>query len=226
MSTEPDTSTTPTASASGVHNNHSALPAVLDKIGFTRAQFWVLMLIMAGMFFDTLEQNSTGAMGTNLKDALGIDNDQLALINTATVIGGLIGRLVGGYLADKYGRRISLGFNLLLYTLGGLISAVAINYEMLLASRLIVGIGLGGEFTVGIAMLSEMVATRYRGTLVSFLNIGSGGVVNFLSYGIFFLILGPFAGFFGGDETVWRWTYVLLVLPALLVVAFRCRPPE
>ncbi len=158
------------------------------------------MLIMAGMFFDTLEQNSTGAMGTNLKDALGIDNDQLALINTATVIGGLIGRLVGGYLADKYGRRISLGFNLLLYTLGGLISAVAINYEMLLASRLIVGIGLGGEFTVGIAMLSEMVATRYRGTLVSFLNIGSGGIGNFLSYGIFFLILGPFAGFFGGDE--------------------------
>ena len=45
------------------------------------------MLIMAGMFFDTLEQNSTGAMGTNLKLALGIDNDQLALINTATVIG-------------------------------------------------------------------------------------------------------------------------------------------
>ena len=78
MSTEPDTSTTPTASASGVHNNHSALPAVLDKIGFTRAQFWVMMLIMAGMFFDTLEQNSPGAIGTNLKDALGIDNDELA----------------------------------------------------------------------------------------------------------------------------------------------------
>ena len=230
MSTEPDTGTkTPTSTAtssSETHNNHSALPAVLDKIGFTRAQFWVLMLIMAGMFFDTLEQNSTGAMGTNLKDALGIDNEQLALINTATVIGGLIGRLVGGYLADKYGRRISLGFNLLLYTLGGLISAVAINYEMLLASRLIVGIGLGGEFTVGIAMMSEMVATRYRGTLVSFLNIGSGGVGNFLSYGIFFLILGPFAGFFGGDESVWRWTYVLLALPALLVVAFRRRLPE
>lgn len=204
----------------------STLPAVLDRIGFTRAQFWVLMLIMAGMFFDTLEQNSTGAMATNIKDSLGIDNDQLALINTATVIGGLIGRLVGGYLADRYGRRFSLGFNLLLYTLGGLISAVAVNYEMLLGSRLLVGIGLGGEFTVGIAMLSEMVATRYRGTLVSTLNIGSGGIGNFLSYGIFFLILGPFAGFFGGDDTVWRWTYVLLSVPALLVVVYRRRLPE
>ena len=235
MSTEPRISPVPPAAAGGVppapaattdDHHPSVLPAVLDRIGFSRAQFWVLMLIMAGMFFDTLEQNSTGAMGTNLKDALGIDNDQLALINTATVIGGLIGRLVGGYLADRYGRRLSLGFNLLLYTLGGLISAVAVNYEMLLASRLLVGIGLGGEFTVGIAMLSEMVATRYRGTLVSTLNIGSGGIGNFLSYGIFFLILGPFAGFFGGDDTVWRWTYVLLSVPALLVVVYRRRLPE
>ena len=113
------------------------------------------------------------------------------MINTATVIGGLVGRLLGGYLADRYGRRIGAGFNLLLYTLGGLISAVAMNYEMLLASRFIVGIGLGGEFTVGIAMLSEMVATRHRGTLVATLNIGSGGVGNFLSYGLFFLLLGP-----------------------------------
>ena len=235
MSTEPRISPVPPAAAGGVppapaattdDHHPSVLPAVLDRIGFSRAQFWVLMLIMAGMFFDTLEQNSTGAMGTNLKDALGIDNDQLALINTATVIGGLIGRLVGGYLADRYGRRLSLGVNLLLYTLGGLISAVAVNYEMLLASRLLVGIGLGGEFTVGIAMLSEMVATRYRGTLVSTLNIGSGGIGNFLSYGIFFLILGPFAGFFGGDDTVWRWTYVLLSVPALLVVVYRRRLPE
>lgn len=216
----------PTTAATAAPTSTSTLPAVLDRIGFTRAQFWVLMLIMAGMFFDTLEQNSTGAMGTNLKDSLGIDNDQLALINTATVIGGLIGRLVGGYLADRYGRRFSLSFNLLLYTLGGLISAVAINYEMLLSSRLLVGIGLGGEFTVGIAMLSEMVATRYRGTLVSALNIGSGGIGNFLSYGIFFLILGPFSGLFGGDDTVWRWTYVLLSLPALLVVVYRRRLPE
>ena len=110
MSTEPRTSPVPppaaasaaSPAAAGPTDDHhpSVLPAVLDRIGFSRAQFWVLMLIMAGMFFDTLEQNSTGAMGSNLKDALGIDNDQLALINTATVIGGLIGRLVGGYLAD------------------------------------------------------------------------------------------------------------------------------
>ena len=97
---------------------------------------------------------------------------------------------------------------------------------MLLASRFIVGIGLGGEFTIGIAMLSEMVATRHRGALVATLNIGSGGVGNFLSYGLFFLLLGPLAPALGGDHVVWRWTFLLLALPALLVVFYRRRLPE
>ncbi|HEY2097236.1 MAG TPA: MFS transporter [Pseudonocardia sp.] len=208
------------------HSAPGTVAQTLDRAGFTRAQFWVLMLILAGMFFDTLEQNSVGAMGANLKLALGISDTQLTVVNTATVIGGLVGRLLGGWLADRYGRRASLSFNLLIYTLGGLISAVAVNYDMLLASRFVVGVGLGGEFTIGIAMLSEMVATRHRGALVATLNIGSGGVGNFLSYGLFFLLLGPLAPALGGDHLVWRWTFLLLAVPALLVVVYRRRLPE
>ncbi|WP_326952925.1 MFS transporter [Amycolatopsis sp. NBC_01286] len=212
------------------HTPERATPGTLalhlDRIGFSRAQFWVLMLILAGMFFDTLEQNSVGAMGANLKLALGITDTQLTAINTATVLGGLVGRLAGGWLADRYGRRAALSLNLLLYTLGGLLSAAAVNYEMMLASRFVVGIGLGGEFTIGIAMLAEMVATRHRGALVATLNIGSGGVGNFLSYGLFFLLLGPLAPALGGDHLVWRWTFLFLALPALLVVLYRRRLPE
>ena len=203
-----------------------AVSDTLDRAGFTRAQFGVLMLILAGMFFDTLEQNSVGAMGANLKLALDISDTQLTVINTATVVGGLVGRLLGGWVADRYGRRTALSANLLLYTLGGLISAVAVNYDMLLGSRFLVGIGLGGEFTIGIAMLSEMVATKRRGTLVATLNVGSGGVGNFLSYGLFFLLLGPASGALGGDHLVWRWTFLLLAVPALLVVFYRRLLPE
>ena len=45
----------------------TTMSSTLDRAGFTRAQFWVMMLILAGMFFDTLEQNSVGAMGSNIK---------------------------------------------------------------------------------------------------------------------------------------------------------------
>ncbi|MET0453344.1 MAG: MFS transporter [Mycobacterium sp.] len=202
------------------------LTSALDRIGFGRVQAALILLLMAGLFFDSLEQNSTGAMGPLLKESFGIGNAELTMINTATVLGGLAGRLIGGYIADRWGRRAALSLNLLIYTLGGLISAVALNYEMLLASRFIVGIGLGGEFTVGLAILAEIVATRHRGTLLATLNISSGGIGNIASFGFFWLVLGPLNGVLGGNDTAWRWTYVLLAIPALLVVFFRRYLPE
>ncbi|WP_319456683.1 MULTISPECIES: MFS transporter [unclassified Mycobacterium] len=202
------------------------LTAALDRIGFGRVQAALILLLMAGLFFDSLEQNSTGAMGPLLKESFGIGNGELTMINTATVLGGLAGRLIGGYIADRWGRRAALSLNLLVYTLGGLISAVAVNYEMLLASRFIVGIGLGGEFTVGLAILAEIVATRHRGSLLATLNISSGGIGNIASFGFFWLVLGPLNGVLGGNDTAWRWTYVLLAVPAVLVVFFRRYLPE
>lgn len=202
------------------------LTAALDRIGFGRVQAALILLLMAGLFFDSLEQNSTGAMGPLLKESFGIGNAELTMINTATVVGGLVGRLVGGYIADRWGRRAALSLNLLIYTLGGLISAAAVNYEMLLASRFVVGIGLGGEFTVGLAILAEIVATRHRGSLLATLNISSGGVGNIASFGFFWLVLGPLNGALGGNDTAWRWTYVILAVPAVLVVFFRRYLPE
>ena len=160
-----------------------------------------------------------------LKDSLLIGDVQLTTINTATVIGGLA-CVLAGWLADRYGRRFSLGLNLLVYTLGGLLSALSFSYGMLLVSRVIVGIGVGGEFMIGIAMISEMVATRSRGTLVASINVGAGGVGNFVSYGLFLLLLGPLAAPLGGNSLVWRWSFALLAVPALLVVLYRRRLPE
>ena len=206
--------------------HHRTVADALDSLPFTRAQIWVMGLVMAGMLFDTLQQDATGAIGPALKEAFGITNAELVTVNTVTVIGGLIGRLVGGYLADRKGRRFALSLNLLIYTLGGLLSAVAPNYEILLSSRLIVGIGLGGEFTIGLAMISEMVATKRRGTAVGILGFASGGIGNFLAYGLFVVLLGPLNDVLGGDLYSWRWMFAFLAIPAVLVVVYRRYLPE
>jgi MFS family permease len=206
--------------------HHRTVAGALDSIPFTRAQIWVMGLVMAGMLFDTLQQDAPGAIGPALKETFGIGNATLVTVNTVTVIGGLIGRLVGGYLADRKGRRFALSLNLLIYTLGGLLSAIAPNIETLVASRLIVGIGLGGEFTIGLAMVSEMVATRRRGTAVGIMGFASGGIGNFLAYGLFVLLLGPLNEALGGDLHSWRWMFAILAIPAVLVVVFRRYLPE
>jgi putative MFS transporter len=220
-----DDSATPNT-GSTTSDTGGSLAAALDRIGFTRAHAAVVAMVLAGMFFDALEQDATGAIGGGLNASFGMDTSGIALLNAVTTVGGLVGRLVTGWLADRRGRRYALSLNLLLYTLGGLLSAVAPNEALLHVSRFIVGVGLGGEFTVGLALLAEMVATRYRGTVAASLNIGSGGVGNFVAFGLFLLVLGPLNDALGGTSLSWRWLFVLLAVPALLVVVFRRYLPE
>lgn len=202
------------------------LSEVMDRIGWTRAHWVVAGLVLAGMFFDALEQDTTGAITEGLKASFGMGTADLAFLNTVMIIGGLVGRVGTGYLADRKGRRYALSFNLLLYTLGGVLSAIAPNQTFLEVSRFIVGIGLGGEFTVGLALVTEMVATKYRGTVAASLNIGSGGVGNFVAFGLFLVVLGPLNDALGGTSASWRWLYVLLAVPALLIVFIRRYMPE
>jgi len=223
-SATPNTATPNTAPATP--DTSGALAEALDRIGFTRAHAVVVAMVLAGMFFDALEQDATGAIGEGLKASFGMDTNGLALLNTVTTVGGLVGRLVTGWIADRRGRRFALSLNLLLYTLGGVLSAVASTETVLHLSRFIVGVGLGGEFTVGLTLLAEMVATRYRGTVAASLNIGSGGVGNFVAFGLFLVVLGPLNDALGGTSLSWRWLFVLLAVPALLVVVFRRYLPE
>lgn len=202
------------------------LAAAMDRIGWTRVHWAIALMVLAGMFFDALEQDTTGAIVEGLKASFGMDTADLAFLNTIMIVGGLVGRLATGYLADRKGRRYALAFNLLLYTLGGLLSAVSPNEFFLQVTRFIVGVGLGGEFTVGLTLVAEIVATRYRGTVAASLNIGSGGVGNFVAFGLFFIVLGPLNEALGGTSTSWRWLYVMLALPALLVVVIRRYMPE
>lgn len=202
------------------------LSAVMDRVGWTRAHVVVVGLVLAGMFFDAFEQDTTGAITNGLKASFHMSTGGLAFLNTALFIGGLVGRLGTGYLADRKGRRFALSFNLLVYTLGGILSAVSTSQFMLEVSRFVVGIGLGGEFTVGLTLVSEMVATKYRGAVSASLNIGSGGIGNFAAFGFFLLVLGPLNNVLGGTADSWRWLYVFLAVPAVLVVFIRRYMPE
>ena len=89
-SATPNTATPNTAPATP--DTSGALAAALDRIGFTRAHAVVVAMVLAGMFFDALEQDATGAIGEGLKASFGMDTNGLALLNTVTTVGGLVGR--------------------------------------------------------------------------------------------------------------------------------------
>ncbi len=198
----------------------------VDKIPVTRTHIVTIALIVAGMFFDILESNSVGLAGSNIIKSFGISKPQFALITSMTFIGLTLGAWAAGALADLKGRKFSLVLNLFIYTIGGVFCAIAPNYEFFMVARLFVGLGLGGELAVGIALISEMMPTRLRASSVAALNIFSGGLGNVIAPLYAGLVLVVLGDFFGGPATSWRWLFGLLVLPVLLVLVIRRKMPE
>lgn len=86
---------------------------------------------------------------------------RVAFLNTLTFSAAALGRIGSGWIADHYGRRTMLNANLLLFTLGAIICALAPDYAVLATGRFIVGIGLGGEISIAVTMLAELCSTRF-----------------------------------------------------------------
>ncbi|MFX7507142.1 MFS transporter, partial [Acinetobacter baumannii] len=79
----------------------------------------------------------------------------IGLLNTVTFASAAIGRIVSGLVADRYGRRVMLSLDLLLFTLGAGICALAPDLTVMAVGRAIVGFGLGGEIAIAVTMLAE-----------------------------------------------------------------------
>jgi MFS family permease len=202
------------------------LADALDRIPFRAAHVWILVLVAFGALFDAIEQYNVGLAAPLISKQWQLSGAQVGLLSTLTFAGMAVGSLIAGATGDKYGRRITYMYNLGLYTVGALIAAFAPNYEVLLAARLIVGIGLGGELNTGLTLVSELMPTKIRGAAVATVNIAAGGLGIFASSALAAVVLGPLQGFLGGPTVSWRWLLGILVVPAVLVFFYRWFLPE
>jgi putative MFS transporter len=208
-----------------VQGNSSAVPAQLDRalddIGVTSAHKTILGLVLIGCLFDSFEQNAIGLIAPMLRQQWGLTAGDIGLLNTVTFGAAAIGRLTSGLIADRWGRRVMLTADLLLFTLGALLCAAASSLPMLAFGRAIVGFGLGGELAVAVTMLAEFCSQKFRGTAVGLINVGAGGLGNFLAPAFGLLIFTLFPG-----ENGWRWLFLCLVIPAVLAAFYRRLIPE
>lgn len=195
--------------------------AALDRIGVTTAHKVIVLLVLVGVMFDVFEQNTIGLIGPILREQWHLGAADIGFLNTVTFVSAALGRLGSGILADRLGRRFMLNVNLILFTLGAIICALAPGYAILATGRFIVGLGLGGEIVTAVTLLAEFCSTRFRGTAVGLINVGGGGLGNMLAPAFALLVFSLFPGADG-----WRWLFGALVLPACLVVFYRRFVPE
>src|SRR5215475_1092308 len=122
---------------------------------------------------------------------------ELAFITTATLVMRPVGALLFGLWADRVGRRIPLMVDVLLYSVAGVLCALAPNFTVLLILRFIYGIGMGGEWGLGAALAMEKIPTARRGFFSGLLQEGCsfGYLLASLAYLLFHTAL----------DLNWRW---------------------
>ena len=190
-------------------------------IKVNKAHYYILAMLLLGVFFDSLEQNAVGVTGPLLRKAWNLTTGDIGFLNTVTFTMVALGRLMTGAIADQYGRRALLIVNLVIFAFGSLLCALAPSYGFLAMARGIVGFGLGGEIAVAVVMVSEYFGAKQRGTAVAFINVTAAGFGNMLAPAFGILVFTLFPG-----EDSWRWVFGLLFIPAVLVVFFRRWVPE
>lgn len=107
-----------------------------------------------------------GASGLTLwQNYLGLSEGHLGWLNaiSANCLGAAIGAIIGGFLADKYGRKAIYSYNMLIYMLGVAIIMCSISFPMLLIGFLITGISVGVGVPASWTYISENSETGKRG---------------------------------------------------------------
>jgi MFS family permease len=122
------------------------------------------------------------------------------LISSITNIGMLIGGVVFGILADKYGRVKIFTYTILLFAIGTALTGLATNMTQVYIYRFIAGIGAGGEYGIGMALVAEAWPKDKQGRASSYVSVGAqyGVILAALLSAIILPILGWRALFFVG----------------------------
>ncbi len=119
-----------------------------------------------------LDLQAAGIAAPGMASAFGLDKLQMGWVFSAGILGLLPGALIGGWLADRLGRKRILIASVALFGLFSLATAHAWDLPSLLLARLLTGVGLGAALPNLIALCSEAAGQRLRGSAVSLMYCG------------------------------------------------------
>ena len=178
----------------------------------------ILAFSLIGWIFDfyDLVLLSFLVASTSLTKDLALSAYDVSVVLGTALAFTAVGGLIGGVLADRYGRKPLLMITILVYSIGTLMSGVAAGIWTLLIARAVTGIGVGGEWAVAHAIVGETAPPHIRGRYGSYLQSGSA-IGRFLA---------TMSGNFLAPWIGWRAAFMVSALPALTVVFIRSQMPE
>jgi MFS family permease len=190
--------------------------------GVTRYQWLVLLIASLGWIFDVFEgQIFVASMNEAMPALLPPDRQgDVAYYNNVTfacfLLGGALGGVVFGVLSDRIGRKRTMTYTILMYSLFTCVSALSQSWWHFAGLRFLVAMGVGGEWAVASALVAEVFPKRARAWSLGIFHASS--------------VLGTWLAIAAGafiignkelGENAWRWGFVLGAVPAVLIIWIR-----
>lgn len=187
--------------------------------GYTGLQrFSILASAIVGYTLDAYNLLILSFSLPSIGKSLGLSGGELGVVASSQLVASVVGGVVFGWFADRRGRRAGLVASICVFSLGALLSALAWDFSSLTVFRFITGIGLGGEWGLGMALFNEAWQKR-RG-------LGSAIIQSCIPVGSLLagLVGGAIIASQGPDG--WRWALASGCLPVILCIAIRFGMPE
>jgi SP family arabinose:H+ symporter-like MFS transporter len=182
-----------------------------------RIFFWSLTSALAGFLFGFDTVVISGAEKT-IQALWGLSPGLHGIAMASALYGTVVGSLLGGWPADRFGRKATLLWIGVLYFVGAVGSGLAPNVATFIVARFIGGLGIGVSTVVAPMYISEIAPPKYRGRLAGMFqfNIVFGILIAYVSN---WLLAGV-------GENAWRWMLGVAAFPSLLYAVFCFGLPE
>jgi len=187
-----------------------------DFSAITPAQRKTLMAAALGWALDSFDVMLYALVQARLIQDFAMSKATAGLLPTLTLLASGIGGVMFGFIADRIGRKRALMLSILTYSLCSFASGLATSVLLLAVFRFILGLGMGGEWNTGAALVAETWPAQRRAQALAAVQSSWA-----LGYAAAALVAGVLLRF-----SNWRVVFFVGVLPALVTLWIRADVPE
>lgn len=146
--------------------NISSLYGALDDASLNRKHWTTVITAGMGFFTDAYDLFIIGTVTAILTPIWHLSTARLSLLNSISLLASVFGAILFGKLMDRLGRKAMYGIEVVLLVVGAIASAFSTSFTELLIFRIVVGIGVGGDYATSAVITSEYANKANRGKLI------------------------------------------------------------
>ncbi|WP_238654327.1 MFS transporter [Rothia uropygialis] len=185
----------------------------INRLPVSRFHKTMIALIAVAYFFEFADINTFAATAPELRRVWGLSVPQIGYITSIAFVGMFLGSLVGGWLADKWGRKFALISTTVWFSVFSLLTAAAWDFTSMATLRFLTSAGLSAMTVIAVIYVNEVFPAKVRGRYLAYaMVIGICGtpVTTFIASFVVPL-----------SDSSWRLVYLWGSLGAILIFGFK-----